>query len=47
MDQLRDFREEQAYTERVQQLMLAILEQADIISGSQSDSIHAIIADAW
>ncbi|MBP3410141.1 MAG: AAA family ATPase [Clostridia bacterium] len=47
MDQLRDFREEQAYTERVQQLMLAIIEQADIISGSHSESIHAIIADAW
>ena len=47
MDQLRDFREEQAYTEKVQQLMLAIIEQADIISGSHSESIHAIIADAW
>lgn len=47
MEQLRDFREEQAYTERVQQLMLAIIEQADIISGSHSESIHAIIADAW
>ena len=47
MEQLRDFREEQAYTEKVQQLMLAIIEQADIISGSHSESIHAIIADAW
>ena len=37
MEQLKDFREEQAYTERVQQLMLAIIEQADIISGSHSD----------
>ena len=47
MDQLRDFREEQAYTERVQQLMLAIIEQADKLSGSHSESIRAIIADAW
>ena len=47
MDQLKDFREEQAYTARVQQLMLAIIEQADRIAGSHSESIHAIIADAW
>jgi len=47
MEQLRDFREEQAYTARVQQLMLAIIEQADRIAGSHSESIHAIIADAW
>jgi len=47
MDQLKDFREEQAYTEKVQQLMLAIIEQADMMSGSHSEAIHAIIADAW
>lgn len=47
MEQLKDFREEQAYTARVQQLMLAIIEQADRISGSHSESIRAIIADAW
>ena len=47
MEELRDFREEQAYTERVQRLMLAIIEQADRISGSHSESIRAIIADAW
>ncbi len=43
----KDFREEQAYTARVQQLMLAIIEQAEKISGSHSESIRAIIADAW
>lgn len=47
MEQLRDFHEEQAYTARVQQLMLAIIEQADRISGSHSESIRAIVADAW
>ena len=47
MDHLKDFREEQAYTKRVQQLMLAIIEEADRIAGSHSESIHAIIADAW
>ena len=46
MEQLKDFREEQAYTAKVQQLMLAIIEQADRIVGSHSESIHAIIADA-
>lgn len=47
MEQQRDFHEEQAYTARVQQLMLAIIEQAEKISGSHSESIRAIIADAW
>lgn len=47
MEELRDLRSEQAYTERVQRLMLAIIEQADSISGSHSESIRAIIADAW
>ena len=47
MEQRKDFREEQAYTARVQQLMLALIEQADKISGSHSESIRAIIADAW
>lgn len=47
MDELRDMRAEQAYTAQVQRLMLAIIEQADAISGSHSESIRAIIADAW
>ena len=47
MEQLKDFRQEQEYTARVQQLMLAIIEQADKLSGSHSESIRAIIADAW
>ena len=47
MDERRDFIQEQAYTARVQELMLAIIEQADEISGSHSESIRAIIADAW
>ena len=47
MDHLKDFSQEQAYTKQVQQLMLAIIEEADRIAGSHSESIHAIIADAW
>ena len=47
MEERRDFREEQAYTARVQELMLAIIEQADEIAGTHSESIRAIIADAW
>lgn len=47
MEELKDFRQEQAYTARVQQLMLALIEQADRISGSHLESIQAIIADAW
>ena len=47
MERNMEFKREQEYTARVQQLMLAIIEQADRISGSHSESIRAIIADAW
>ena len=47
MEELKDFRQEQEYTARVQQLMLALIEQADKMSGSHLESIQAIIADAW
>ena len=47
MEELKDFRQEQEYTARVQQLMLALIEQADRMSGSHLESIQAIIADAW
>lgn len=47
MEQLTALREEQEYTARVQELLLAVIEQSDIISGSHSESIRAIIADAW
>ena len=47
MEELKDFRQEQDYTARVQQLMLALIEQADKMSGSHLESIQAIIADAW
>lgn len=47
MEELRDMRSEQAYTAQVQRLMLAIIEQAEAISGSHSEAIRAIIADAW
>lgn len=47
MDHLKDLRAEQEYTARVQQLLLALIEQAQVISGSHSESIRAIVADAW
>ena len=47
MDHLKDLRAEQEYTARVQQLLLALIEQAQAISGSHLESIHAIVADAW
>ncbi len=50
MDQenrLTELREEQAYTARVQQLLLALIERAQVISVDHLQSIHAIVADAW
>ncbi|MDO4866212.1 MAG: AAA family ATPase [Clostridia bacterium] len=47
MDQIRELTQEQAYTARVQQLLLALIEQAQIISSDHLQSIHAIVADAW
>ena len=47
MENLRDLREEQAYTVRVQQLLLALIDQAQEISRDHLESIHAIVADAW
>ena len=47
MQQDQEFRQEQAYTAKVQEMMLAIIKQADLISDSHSESIRAIIADAW
>ena len=47
MEQLADIQAEREYTARVQALLLAVIEQSDILSGSHSESIRAIIADAW
>ena len=47
MEHLKDLPQERAYTTRVQQLLLALIEQAQIISGDHLESIHAIVADAW
>ena len=47
MDYLKELPREQAYTARVQQLLLALIERAQIISGDHLESIHAIVADAW
>ena len=47
MENLKDLLEEQAYTARVQQLLLALIEQAQEISRDHLQSIQAIVADAW
>jgi len=47
MEHLRDLPNEQAYTVRVQQLLLALIEQAQRISADHLESIQAIVADAW
>lgn len=47
MEQLKDLLEERAYTARVQQLLLALIEQSQEISGSHAESIRMILADAW
>ena len=47
MNQSNELREEQAYTARVQQLLLALIEQARVISTDHLQSIQAIVADAW
>lgn len=47
MEQLAALRAEREYTAQVQALLLAVIEQSDIISGSHSESIRAIISDAW
>lgn len=47
MNQLTELREEQAYMARVQQLLLALIEQARVISSDHLQSIQAIVADAW
>ena len=47
MENLKDLREEQAYTVRVQQLLLALIAQAQEISRDHLQSIQAIVADAW
>ena len=46
-NQLTQLHEEQAYTARVQQLLLALIERAQVISSDHLQSIHAIVADAW
>ena len=47
MEKLKDLRQEQEYTAKVQQLLYAVIQQSAEISGAHSDSIRAILADAW
>ena len=40
-------RAEQEYTQRVQQLLLSVIEQSTSISASHAEAVHMIVADAW
>jgi DNA helicase-2/ATP-dependent DNA helicase PcrA len=43
----QELRAEQQYTARVQQLLLSVIEQSTLISGSHADAVRMIVADAW
>lgn len=47
MDRERELMQEREYTARVQRMLLAVIEQADLMAGSHSEAIRAIVADAW
>ena len=47
MEHLIELTQEQAYTARVQQLLLALIERAQVIASDHLQSIQAIVADAW
>ena len=47
MADLKELQAEQAYTRRVQQMLLTLIEQSQEISGSHQESIRMILADAW
>ena len=40
-------RAEQEYTQRVQQLLLSVIEQSTSISADHAEAVHMIVADAW
>ena len=39
-------RAEQEYTQRVQQLLLCVIEQSTSISADHAEAVHMIVADA-
>ncbi len=47
MNNPQELRAEQEYTARVQQLLLAVIEQSTRISGSHAEAVRMIVADAW
>ena len=47
MNNLQELQAEREYTARVQQLLLAVIEQSTQISGSHSEAVRMIVADAW
>ena len=47
MENLKDLRQEQEYTARVQQLLCAVIQQSVEYSGGHMESIRMMLADAW
>ena len=47
MNDPQALRAEQEYTQRVQQLLLSVIEQSTGISASHAEAVHMIVADAW
>lgn len=47
MEQSNQLQAERAYTAQVQQMLLAVIQQSQEISGSHAESIRMIMADAW
>ncbi len=47
MENLKDLRQEQEYTARVQQLLYAVIQQSTQLSGGHMESIRMMLADAW
>ena len=47
MERMNELSAERSYTERVQQLLLAVIESSRRLSGEHEESIQMILADAW
>jgi len=47
MQQLKDLQAERDYTAQVQRLLIALIEQAQVMSGEHLESIQAIVSEAW
>ena len=47
MENNRELLQEREYTAKVQQLLYAVIQQSVELSGAHTESVRAILADAW